>query len=141
MLELGSLFVVAFLAATILPGSSEAALVAALAFGSAPAWAAIGAATIGNTLGSCANWAMGRFGAEWRDHPRFPLTPAHYDKASRLFERWGKWALFFSWLPIVGDPLTIVAGLMRTPLRWFVPLVLAGKLARYLVVAGVVSLF
>jgi membrane protein YqaA with SNARE-associated domain len=136
-----SLFTVAFLAATLLPGSSEAALVAALKLGDMAPAAAIAAATLGNTLGSCLNWAIGRFGANWRDHPRFPIRPAQYERISGLYRRYGLWSLFFSWVPFVGDPLTVFAGLTRTPFLVFLPLVAAGKLARYLVVAGVVQLF
>jgi membrane protein YqaA with SNARE-associated domain len=138
--ELLALFGAAFAFATLLPGSSEAALVASLKLGQAPPAAAIAVATIGNTLGSLVNWAIGYFGAAWRDHPRFPLSPAQYARCAAWYSRWGVLTLLLSWLPVVGDPLTVVAGLMRTPAWLFVPLVAAGKLARYLAVAGVVSL-
>jgi membrane protein YqaA with SNARE-associated domain len=138
--ELVSLFAAAFLAATLLPGSSEVALAASLKLGAAPAWASIASATMGNTAGSIVNWALGRFGARFRDHPRFPVTPAQFERGRALYARWGVWTLLLSWLPVVGDPLTVAAGLMRTPLLLFIPLVTIGKLARYLLVAGAMAL-
>ena len=137
--ELTSLFAAAFLFGTLLPGSSEAALAAALKLGSAPAGWLIAVAAIGNTLAAIVNWAIGRFGERWRSHPRFPLTPEQFARCQRLYERYGVWTLLFSWLPVIGDPLTVVAGLMRTSLWIVVPLTAIGKIARYLAVAGVVN--
>lgn len=139
--EVIGLGVTAFLSATLLPGASEAALVAALKLGSMPPAIAISVATISNVAGSAVNWAIGRFGARYRDHPRFPVSQARYENITALYQRWGVWSLLLAWLPIIGDPLTVVAGLMRTPFWLFLPLVTLGKLARYLAVAGVVSLF
>ncbi len=139
--ELWSLFAAAFLFGTLLPGSSEAALAATLKLGAAPAGLAIAVATLGNTLAGLVNWAIGRFGARFRDHPRFPLSPARFARCEALYARYGVWTLLFSWLPVIGDPLTVAAGLMRTSLWVFVPLMAIGKIARYLAVAGLVSLF
>lgn len=136
-----SLFAVSFLSATLLPGSSEAALAATLKMSQTSPVAAVTVATIGNTAGSLVNWAIGRFGAHWRSHPRFPLNPAQYERFAAIYNRWGIWSLLLAWTPFVGDPLTVLAGLMRTPFVVFLPLVAIGKLARYLAVVGVVSLF
>lgn len=112
-----------------------------LALGRSGAWTVIAVATLGNTLGSCMNWALGRYGAHWRHHPRFPVPAEAFDRYSRWYQRFGIWSLLASWLPVIGDPMTAIAGLMRTPFWVFVPLVAAGKLIRYLAVAGIVALF
>lgn len=130
------LFLSAFLSATLLPGSSEAALVALLATGQGSPGALVAVATAGNVLGSLVNWGIGRFFAHYRDRRWFPVDRRNYDRAIGWYSRYGIWSLLFAWLPIVGDPLTLIAGVLRTDLRLFLPLVTAGKLARYLVIAG-----
>jgi membrane protein YqaA with SNARE-associated domain len=126
-----SLLGTAFLAATILPGSSEAMLVALIVLYPASTFTLFLAATIGNTAGALANWFLGRgfmrlAGARW-----FPATTAHIDRATAFFSRYGSWPLLFSWLPIVGDPLTVAAGVLGIRLPVFLPLVAIGKAARY----------
>jgi membrane protein YqaA with SNARE-associated domain len=140
MLDLGGLFLAAFLSATLLPGSSEAALAGLLATGRIGVAEGIAVATVGNTLGSCANWAIGRFLEHWKDHPRFPVTPAQFEKACAWYGRWGVWSLLLSWAPIIGDPLTVIAGVFRTPFWLFALVVGSAKLVRYLAVAGLVRL-
>jgi membrane protein YqaA with SNARE-associated domain len=139
--ELAGLFLAAFTAATILPGASEAALVAVLAAGASPPAAALAVATVGNTLGSTVNWAIGRFLAHLREHPRFPVPKAKFERYLDAHRRWGVWVLLLSWAPVIGDPLTVISGVLRTPLWVFVPVVGLVKLLRYLVVAGIVGLF
>jgi len=138
--SLAAVFLAAFLAATVLPFSSEAALAGALWLEPARLWPLVAVATLGNTLGAVVNWAIGRLLAGFRDHPRFPVDRQRFARAERLFRRFGTPALLLAWLPVVGDPLTLVAGVFRTPLWLFVPLVAAGKGARYLVVAGLLPL-
>ncbi len=137
MWELIGLGVTAFLSATLLPGSSEAALAASLTLGQASAASAIAVATLGNVAGSCLNWALGRFASHWRDHPRFPVSPEQIARAELFYRRWGVWSLLLSWVPVIGDPLTVVAGFLRTPMLLFLPLVTIGKLARYLALVGI----
>lgn len=139
--ELSGLFVSAFTSATILPGSSDAVLAGILTFGTASVGLAVFVATFANTLGSLVNWAMGRFVAGYRDHRRFPLTPEQFERYAATYRKWGVWSLLLSWTPIIGDPLTIVAGVMRTPLWIFIPLVALAKGARYIAVAGILQLF
>ena len=141
MWELIGLFWAAFLSATILPGSSEAALLALIALGSWDLTTLVAAATIGNTLGSVVNWWLGLFVERWRDHPRFPVKPAEFAKYQDWYKRWGIWSLLAAWVPVIGDPLTVMAGVMRTPLWVFILVTGVGKLARYLAVAGVVKAF
>ncbi len=135
-----TLFIAAFTSATLLPGSSELVLLGVLAGGEISLPLAIGVATLGNTLGSCINWAIGRFFAHYRDHRWFPVGEAKFDQYTRWYQRWGLWSLLLSWVPIIGDPLTVIAGIARTPLWLFVPIVLVAKLGRYLIVAGVFKL-
>ena len=129
------LFLTALVAATILPAQSEAALVALLLAGNQPPWALVGVASVGNILGSVINWLLGRGIDRLRHHRWFPVREADLESATRWYRRWGKWSLLASWVPIVGDPLTVVAGVLREPLPVFLLLVTLAKLGRYLVVA------
>jgi len=137
---LTSLFFVAFASATLLPGSSELVLAGVLASGQVSITAAVAIATLGNTLGSCVNWAIGRYFAHFRDARWFPVKAQKFDDYTTWYKKWGIWSLALSWAPVIGDPLTVIAGVARTPLLIFVPVVLVAKLVRYLVVAGVFAL-
>lgn len=134
----GGLFALAFAAATILPAQSEAALAGLLATHSFSPAMLVVVASIGNVLGSAVNWRLGRGIERFRDKPWFPLRPATLNRAMRWYRRYGKWSLLLSWMPIIGDPLTVVAGVLREPLLSFVVIVALAKVSRYLVVAGAV---
>jgi len=138
--EILGLFWAAFLSATVLPGSSEAALLALMALGGWSLWVLIAVATIGNTLGSVVNWWLGLYVERWRDHPRFPVKPAEFERYRSWYGRWGVWSLLAAWVPVIGDPLTVMAGVMRTPLWVFLVVTGVGKLARYLAMAWAASL-
>lgn len=126
----------AFLAGTLLPLSSEAALAAAIVSGtSGKSWLVV-AATLGNVLGSVFNWWMGLNARRFEGRRWFPFGPAAIAKASDRFRRHGSWCLLFSWLPVVGDPLTFVAGVLKVRLMPFLALVACGKAARYIVLAA-----
>lgn len=139
MLTLFGLFAAAFLSATLVPGSSEAALAAALASGQAELVPALIVATLGNTLGSCVNWALGLYVAHLRGHRFFPVKEKDFARYEALYQKYGLWSLLASWVPIIGDPLTVMAGIFGTPLRLFIPIVAFAKFVRYLVVAGAVN--
>lgn len=139
MLTLFGLFAAALLSATLVPGSSEAALAAALASGQAELVPALIVATLGNTLGSCVNWALGLYVAHWRGHRFFPVKEKDFARYEALYQKYGLWSLLASWVPIIGDPLTVMAGIFGTPLRLFIPIVAFAKFVRYLVVAGAVN--
>ena len=128
------LFVSAFLAATLLPLSSEAVLAALTAASGREALFLWLVASLGNTLGALVNWVLGRFCLRWRDRRWFPVKPQELEKAGNWFRRYGAWSLLFAWLPVVGDPLTFVGGIFRVNLWVFLLLVGAGKAARYAVV-------
>lgn len=121
----------AFLAATLLPFASELTLVALL--GSHPPWELWGWATAGNVLGSMANYGAGWWLERFRQHPLFPVSDAAFVRARDRFVRYGVWSLLLAWVPVVGDPLTVVAGWLRTPLGLFTLLVALGKGGRYAV--------
>ena len=133
----GGLFLAAFLAATILPMQSETALVGALLAGAQPAWVLIAVASLGNVLGSIVNWLLGRGVERFRHHRWFPVTDEGLDRARGWYRRWGKWSLLLSWAPIIGDPLTVVAGVLREPFPVFLALVTIAKVGRYAVLAAV----
>jgi len=135
-MEYVSLFFAAFLAATLLPAQSELALAGLLAMGDKPAWALIAAATAGNVLGSGTNWLIGRSFMRFQDKAWFPVRGAALDRAAAWYRRYGRWSLLLSWAPVIGDPLTIAAGVLREPFASFCCIVLIAKLGRYLAVAG-----
>jgi membrane protein YqaA with SNARE-associated domain len=124
----------AFLAATILPLSSELVLSSLLLAGQSPIPIII-VATIGNVLGSVVNYFLGRWGAEPLLHRWFKLSTHQTNKAEQYFNRYGKWSLLFAWLPIIGDPLTVVAGMLKVNFGLFLLLVTVGKLGRYWLLA------
>jgi membrane protein YqaA with SNARE-associated domain len=130
-----SLFVSAFAAATILPLSSEAVLSALIAAEGFDIWFLVGIASIANTLGAAVNWVLGRYCLRWRDHRWFPVSTSVLDQASEWFVRYGQISLLFTWFPIVGDPLTVVAGLLRVSFWRFLLLVAIGKTLRYVAIA------
>ncbi len=129
------LFLAALAAATILPMQSEAALVGLLLADYSP-WLLIAVASIGNVLGSVINWLLGRGIERFRDRPWFPASDAKLERAQRCYRRHGKWSLLLSWAPIIGDPLTLVAGLLREPFLTFLALVTFAKVGRYLVLTA-----
>lgn len=125
---------VALGSATLLPMQSEAVLAGLLLAKTQPAWALLVAATVGNTLGSVVNWLLGRYVERFRHRRWFPVDEAALSRARERYHRYGRWSLLLSWVPIVGDPLTVVAGMMREPLGSFVVLVVVAKSSRYLAV-------
>ena len=131
------LFAASFLAATIFPFQSELVLLGLLLSGDYPWPVLLAVATVGNVLGAVVNWGLGRFFVHFRDRRWFPVKPATYARVERWYGRYGVWSLLFAWLPIVGDPLTVVAGALRANLVLFVVLVTVGKLGRYAVLVAV----
>lgn len=130
------LFVVSFLAATLVPAQSEAVLLGLLMTGSYPAWLLLLVASTGNVLGSCANWLMGLFLARFEGQSWFPVRRENLRKAEAWYHRYGRWSLLLSWVPVIGDPLTVVAGVLREPFAVFLALVTVAKVGRYLAIYG-----
>lgn len=133
------LFLSALLAATLVPAQSESVLVGLILNGQDSFWWLIAVATLGNTLGSVINWWLGRYLEHFRDKRWFPLKAATLARAQVQFQRYGWWSLLLSWLPVIGDPLTMVAGLLRMPLLPFVLLVAVAKGGRYLLLGWLVA--
>ena len=132
------LFLTAFVAATILPMQSEAVLVGLL-LTDRPPWLLVTVASAGNVLGSVVNWLLGRGIERFRDRKWFPVSGAGLARAQQWYGRFGKWSLLLSWVPIIGDPLTVVAGVLREPFPMFLLLVTIAKVGRYLVLVAAVS--
>lgn len=135
---LGGLFTIAFLAATVFPAQSEAALVA-LQRGGYPVVALVIAASLGNTLGAILNWVLGRGIERFHSRRWFPVAPASLARASQWYGQWGRWSLLLSWMPIAGDAITVAAGVLREPLPSFVFIVFLAKAGRYIVIAAMTA--
>ncbi|MBS9718952.1 YqaA family protein [Pseudohalocynthiibacter aestuariivivens] len=131
------LFASAFTSATLLPGSSEAMLLTLLAGGSEEVMMLILVATAGNVLGSLVNWFLGRTFSMFRDRKWFPVKEKAYERAEIWYDRYGVWSLLLSWLPVIGDPITVVAGALRVDVLRFLLLVSISKASRYAFIAGV----
>lgn len=130
-----SLFSLSFLAATLLPASSEVGLGALVATGKYMPMMLVTVASLGNILGAVVNWGLGRFALRWRSHRFFPISRKEMAKSRLWYRRYGRWSLLLSWVPIIGDPLTVAAGLLKEPLPSFLLIVGVAKTVRYLVVA------
>ena len=129
-----SLFIVCFLVATIIPFGSEMYFATLLATGNYVSLLLLIAAATGNILGSVFNWMCGYYAAYFLKKKWFPISQNQVDKAISFFLKYGKWSLLFAWVPLVGDPLTFVAGTLRDSFYPFLLLVSIGKIARYLVI-------
>ena len=129
-----SLFGISFLAATILPFSSELSLAGLILTSNFNNSLLLIAASLGNILGSVVNWFMGFYSRNFTSKKWFPFNEIQIARSSKWFEKFGKWSLLFAWVPILGDPLTLVAGLLRVSFLDFIILVAIGKVSRYFVV-------
>jgi membrane protein YqaA with SNARE-associated domain len=134
---LPALFLLSFLAATLIPLGSEWLLAVLLLKGSDP-FSAVAIATVGNTLGALTTYAIGLWGGPFLTRRMLRIDQKASQRAERFYERFGSWSLLLSWLPVVGDPLCLAGGVLRVGIRRFLLLVALGKLARYAVVAGMV---
>ena len=138
--QLAGLFMVAFSAATLLPGGSEVALVALAALQNHSNLTLLIVATVGNVLGSVVNYELGRLALHYQDRKWFPVSAPELARAQKGFARWGQWSLLLAWVPIIGDPLTFAAGVMRMNFLRFMILVTISKSSRYIVILGLFNL-
>ena len=129
-----SLFAISFLAATILPFSSELTLAGLIATSNYDNLFLLIIASFGNVLGSVVNWSLGFYSRNLTTKKWFPFKETQIERSSVRFRKFGKWSLLFAWFPIIGDPLTLVAGFLRVKFLDFVILVAIGKVSRYLIV-------
>lgn len=139
--SLPGLFLLSFSAATLLPGGSEAALLLLAAEGTYTTLTLLIVASIGNILGSLVNYALGRYALHFQSRRWFPVSPKHLQKAQAWFTRWGQWSVLGAWLPIIGDPITVAAGVMRMHWLTFLILVTLSKTLRYAALLGLFNSF
>ena len=129
-----SLLFISFLAATILPFSSELTLAGLISTSNYDNLLLLVFASFGNVLGSVFNWGLGFYARNLTIKKWFPFKETQIERSSKWFSKFGKWSLLFAWVPIVGDPLTFVAGLLRVRFFDFIILVAIGKVSRYLII-------
>lgn len=138
--ELGFLgmFLSAFAAATVLPLSSEVVLISLIVAELNP-WILVLVATVGNVLGSVVNYLIGAFGGDYLRTRFLNITDEEFVKFQQRYQKLGSWGLLLAWVPIIGDPITLAAGVLRVNFIWFLMLVTLGKGLRYVVIALGVS--
>jgi membrane protein YqaA with SNARE-associated domain len=130
------LFISAFGAATLLPLQSEAVLIGLILSKKYSIYALLCIATVGNILGSVTNWLLGYYIDQLRHKSWFPVNAAQMENAQQHYQRYGHWSLLLSWVPVIGDPITLVAGILREPFWKFLLLVGIAKGGRYAVLAA-----
>ncbi|NUF21463.1 DedA family protein [Acinetobacter oleivorans] len=138
MLSYFLLFISAFGAATLLPLQSEAVLVTLLLKGQYSALLLISTATLGNVLGSCVNWWLGLKIEQFKHRKWFPVSEKRLEQAQHFYHKYGFYSLLLSWAPIIGDPITLVAGLFKENFWRFLGIVIIAKAGRYLFIYWVV---
>lgn len=137
---LAGLFLVAFSAATLLPGGSEAGLLAMASLSRYSSLTLLAVASAGNILGSVLNYWLGHAALQYQDRKWFPVSAAQLGRAQGWFLRWGQWSVLLAWVPVIGDPITVAAGVMRMPFGRFLVLVTISKTVRYMVILGIFNL-
>ncbi len=140
MHELVILFLSAFFAATLLPVQSELVLAVLYLSGEYSPGVLMLTGTLGNVLGSVVNWWLGSYLIHFKEKKWFPIKEKAIKKAERIYQKWGVWSLLFAWMPVIGDPLTLLAGVFQVRLSMFLLLVIISKAGRYMVVLWLVPL-
>jgi len=130
---LGSMFLTAFIAATFFPVQSEALLAALILKTDIAVWLLVVVASLGNILGSCVNWLLGRSLETLKGRSWFPVKEQSLERAQAHYRKYGRWSLLLSWVPLIGDPITVMAGVMRERLITFILFVSVAKTGRYVV--------
>ncbi len=132
-----TMFASAFLAATVFPAQSEVVLIGFLTASERSVFWMLVVASVGNVLGSVVNYYLGMGIQTFRDKPWFPGNETALARGRAFYAKWGRWSLLLAWTPVVGDPLTVIAGVMREPLWSFLILVTIAKVTRYIAVAAI----
>ena len=133
-----AVFLSAFLAATLLPAQSEAVLSFYILSAPQTVFALILVATVGNVLGSVVNWVLGIYATKFQNRKWFPATPSQIKRAEKFYHKYGRYSLLLSWVPFIGDPITVIAGVLREPILSFLILVTIAKSARYIVLSLII---
>ena len=131
-------FLSAFLAATLLPAQSEAVLSFYILSAPQTVFDLILVATVGNVLGSVLNWVLGLYAAKFQNRKWFPATPSQIKRAEKFYHKYGRYSLLLSLVPFIGDPITVIAGVLREPVLSFLILVTIAKSARYIVLSLII---
>ena len=126
------LLIISFLAATILPLSSELVLSTMLLTDSFDKYLLLVVASFGNIFGSSVNWYLGKKILIFKDKKWFPVNEKQIAKSEMYFKKYGIWSLLLAWVPIIGDPLTVIAGILRVNFFTFLLLVSLSKTSRYI---------
>jgi len=137
-LDLIFLFLSSFLAATIFPAQSELVLASLNIADNHDKFLLVAIATTGNVLGALVNWFIGYYLIKFKNKKWFPIQKRKIDKYSRFYRKWGILSLLLAWMPIIGDPLTVIAGIFKTNIWLFLTLVTIGKLSRYLLIIFII---
>lgn len=137
--EYAALFLAGFLSGSILPMQSEAVFAAMLVSGRYVAWLLLCAVSLGNILGSVLNWGIGKYADCWVHHKWFGQKSRYIELGRRWFDRYGAWVLLLSWVPVIGDPLTVVAGLLSMRFYKFLAIVALAKTLRYAALMYIVT--
>lgn len=135
LIEIGGLFVSAFISSTIAPGGSEAVLAYMASGGHYQVEQLVAVATVGNTLGAMTTWGLGMLAA--KKFPVATLLSEKKQKALDVVRKRGLWTLFFTWLPVVGDALCFAGGWLKLPFIHACLIILLGKFGRYAVIAWI----
>ena len=133
-----AVFLSAFVAATLLPAQSEAVLSFYILSAPQTVFALILVATVGNVLGSVLNWVVGFYATRFQNRKWFPAAPSQMQRAEKFYRKYGRYSLLLSWVPFIGDPITVIAGVLREPIFSFLLLVTIAKSARYIALSLIV---
>ena len=133
------LFIISLLAATILPLSSEIVLTTMLLTNLFEKNILLIVASTGNILGSIFNWYLGKKITIFKDRKWFPVSPEQLNKSQKYFQKYGLWSLLLAWVPVIGDPLTLLAGVLKVRFSIFFILVSISKISRYIFIIYLVS--
>jgi len=132
--SLAVLFLLSFLAATVVPLGSEWLLAVMILGGFSPIQTVF-TATLGNYLGACTTYLIGIYGSGFFIRKLLRISDSDLIKANRIYRKYGSWSLLLSWLPVVGDPLCLLAGIFKTGFTRFSLLIFSGKFLRYTTLA------
>ena len=133
------LFIISLLAATILPLSSEIVLTTMLLTNLFEKNILLIVASSGNILGSIFNWYLGKKITIFQDRKWFPVSPEQLNKSQKYFQKYGIWSLLLAWVPVIGDPLTLLAGVLKVRFSIFFILVSISKISRYIFIIYLIS--
>ena len=133
------LFIISLLAATILPLSSEIVLTTMLLTNLFEKNILLIVASSGNILGSIFNWYLGKKITIFQDRKWFPVSPEQLNKSQKYFQKYGLWSLLLAWVPVIGDPLALLAGVLKVRFSIFFILVSISKISRYVFILYLVS--